>query len=145
MKNALQSGTPFAFAMIVVFALFMLYEIYADWRAPKSKRIVGVTAPVETSGGFRKGGLVPTEIAYRPDGILSTIMLLRFGFFMLALTFRSLTSVNRCLQVMQPTIQLPPEPARVLTDYEKAWSDRDGAALARPFVEDGFVLPDSRP
>jgi len=46
-------------------------------------------------------------------------------------------------EATQPSIQLPPELARVLTDYEKAWSARDGAALARLFAEDGFVLPDS--
>ena len=37
MKNALQSVTRFGWALVVIFALFMLYEIYADWRAPKSK------------------------------------------------------------------------------------------------------------
>jgi ketosteroid isomerase-like protein len=39
-----------------------------------------------------------------------------------------------------PSIQLPPELARVLTDYEKAWRARDAAALARLFAEDGFVM-----
>jgi ketosteroid isomerase-like protein len=41
----------------------------------------------------------------------------------------------------QPSVKLPPELARVLTDYEAAWSQRDAAALARLFAEDGFVLP----
>ena len=41
----------------------------------------------------------------------------------------------------QPSVQLPPELARVLTDYEQAWSSRDAGALARLFAEDGFVLP----
>jgi len=36
---------------------------------------------------------------------------------------------------------LPPELARVLTEYEAAWRVGDGAALARLFEEDGFVLP----
>ena len=40
----------------------------------------------------------------------------------------------------QPSIQLPPELARVLTDYETAWRARDAAALARLFAEDGFVM-----
>ena len=44
----------------------------------------------------------------------------------------------------QPSIQLPPELARVLTDYESAWRARDAAALARLFVEDGFVLSTDR-
>ena len=40
-----------------------------------------------------------------------------------------------------PLIRLPPELARVLTEYEAAWRVGDGAALARLFEEDGFVLP----
>jgi ketosteroid isomerase-like protein len=40
-----------------------------------------------------------------------------------------------------PSVTLPPELARVLTDYESAWGKRDAAALARLFAEDGFVLP----
>ena len=40
----------------------------------------------------------------------------------------------------QPSIQLPPELARVLTDYEVAWRARDSAGLARLFAEDGFVM-----
>src|SRR5262245_23693788 len=41
----------------------------------------------------------------------------------------------------QPTVAMPPEIARVLTDYQAAWSRRDSAALSRLFAEDGFVLP----
>jgi ketosteroid isomerase-like protein len=44
-----------------------------------------------------------------------------------------------------PTITLPPELARVLTDYETAWRARDPAALARLFAEDGFALSPSSP
>ena len=40
-----------------------------------------------------------------------------------------------------PSVTLPPELARVLTDYENAWKKRDAAALALLFAEDGFVLP----
>jgi len=39
-----------------------------------------------------------------------------------------------------PSVTLPPELARVLTDYEKAWRAHDAAALAILFAEDGFVL-----
>lgn len=39
-----------------------------------------------------------------------------------------------------PGVALPPELARVLTDYEDAWSRKDAAALARLFAEDGWVL-----
>ncbi|HEX5720759.1 MAG TPA: SgcJ/EcaC family oxidoreductase [Thermoanaerobaculia bacterium] len=44
----------------------------------------------------------------------------------------------------EPSITLPPELARVLTDYEAAWSKKDAAALAGLFAEDGFVLPNGR-
>jgi ketosteroid isomerase-like protein len=45
----------------------------------------------------------------------------------------------------QPTVELPPELARVLTDYETAWAARDAKALAALFAEDGFVLPSGKP
>jgi ketosteroid isomerase-like protein len=44
-----------------------------------------------------------------------------------------------------PSVALPPELARVLTDYEKAWAAKDAAALARLFAEDGFVLQRNKP
>jgi ketosteroid isomerase-like protein len=45
----------------------------------------------------------------------------------------------------QPSVTLPPELARVLTDYEAAWGSRDAAGLARIFAEDGFVLQGGKP
>lgn len=45
----------------------------------------------------------------------------------------------------EPTVALPPALARVLTDYEAAWSRKDAAALAALFAEDGFVLPGGHP
>lgn len=45
----------------------------------------------------------------------------------------------------EPSVTLPPELARVLTDYEAAWSKKDAAALAGLFAEDGFVLPNGGP
>jgi ketosteroid isomerase-like protein len=45
----------------------------------------------------------------------------------------------------QPSVKLPPELARVLTDYEAAWRIGDWAALARLFDEDGFVLANGEP
>ena len=39
-----------------------------------------------------------------------------------------------------PSVTLPPPLARILTDYEAAWSRKDAAALAALFAEDGFVL-----
>jgi ketosteroid isomerase-like protein len=44
-----------------------------------------------------------------------------------------------------PSIPLPPELARVLTDYETAWRNKDAAALAELFAEDGFVLSSGVP
>ncbi len=41
----------------------------------------------------------------------------------------------------EPSVTLPPDLARVLRDYETAWGQRDAAALASLFAEDGFVLP----
>jgi ketosteroid isomerase-like protein len=46
---------------------------------------------------------------------------------------------------VQPSIKLPPELSRVLTDYEAAWQAKDAAALARLFAEDGFVLSNGAP
>jgi ketosteroid isomerase-like protein len=43
------------------------------------------------------------------------------------------------------SVTLPPELARVLTDYETAWRAKDAAALARLFAEDGFVLGNGAP
>jgi len=48
-------------------------------------------------------------------------------------------------QSSQPTIALPPDLARILTDYEKAWRAQDGEALASLFTEDGFVLSSGMP
>lgn len=44
-----------------------------------------------------------------------------------------------------PSVSLPPELARVLSDYETAWQARDAAALAALFAEDGFVLANGMP
>jgi ketosteroid isomerase-like protein len=45
----------------------------------------------------------------------------------------------------QPSVTLPAPLARVLTDYEVAWRNKDAAALAALFPEDGFVLPNGAP
>ncbi len=44
-----------------------------------------------------------------------------------------------------PSVTLPPELQRVLTDYETAWGRKDAAGLAALFAEDGFVLSGGRP
>lgn len=43
------------------------------------------------------------------------------------------------------SISLPAPLARVLTDYEVAWQNKDAAALAGLFAEDGFVLSSGVP
>jgi ketosteroid isomerase-like protein len=45
----------------------------------------------------------------------------------------------------EPSVSLPRELARVLTEYENAWSTGDAAALAGLFAEDGFVLANESP
>jgi uncharacterized protein (TIGR02246 family) len=47
--------------------------------------------------------------------------------------------------MLMSSVTLPPELARVLTDYEKFWRRGDGAALAGLFDDDGFVLPNGAP
>lgn len=44
-----------------------------------------------------------------------------------------------------PTIQLPAELDRVLRAYERAWSSKDAAGLARLFMTDGMALPNGTP
>ena len=44
-----------------------------------------------------------------------------------------------------PSVTLPAPLARVLTDYETAWQNKDAAALAALFTEDGFVLSSGNP
>ncbi|HEX4439727.1 MAG TPA: nuclear transport factor 2 family protein [Thermoanaerobaculia bacterium] len=43
------------------------------------------------------------------------------------------------------SVSLPSELARVLTDYEDAWSRKDAQALAALFAEDGWVLSNGAP
>jgi ketosteroid isomerase-like protein len=44
-----------------------------------------------------------------------------------------------------PSVQLPAELARVLADYQRAWQQKDAAALAALFAENGFVLSSGAP
>jgi ketosteroid isomerase-like protein len=65
---------------------------------------------------------------------------MRRGIVLLALLLSSLT-----LAAEPESVTLPPPLARVLTDYEAAWRSKDAAALAKLFVEDGFVLSSGGP
>src|SRR4026207_123006 len=44
-----------------------------------------------------------------------------------------------------PSVQLPGNLARVLTDYEDAWQKKDAKALAALFAPNGFVLASGSP
>ena len=46
---------------------------------------------------------------------------------------------------IEPSIVLPPELARVLSDYESAWRAKDSTSLSKLFAEDGFVLSSGHP
>jgi ketosteroid isomerase-like protein len=56
-----------------------------------------------------------------------------------------LVFLTAILLAQEPTVDLPPELARVLTDYEAAWAARDAKALAGLFAEDGYVLSGGEP
>lgn len=44
-----------------------------------------------------------------------------------------------------PTVPLPPDIARVLQDYSRAWQANDPTALAQLFTADGMALPSGKP
>src|ERR1700736_2692098 len=62
---------------------------------------------------------------------------------LLAAVFSIILTIPASAQ--QSSVTLPPELARVLTDYESAWRRGDGAALASLFSDDGFVLSNGEP
>lgn len=59
----------------------------------------------------------------------------------MTLLVAALAAAQQETPAAEPSVSLPPELARVLTDYEAAWSKKDAAGLAVLFAEDGFVLP----
>ncbi len=52
---------------------------------------------------------------------------------------------QQAAKLPEASITLPPSLARVLTDYENGWKAGNAAALARLFIEDGFVLSPGQP
>jgi ketosteroid isomerase-like protein len=52
---------------------------------------------------------------------------------------------GRQAPALPPSVELPKDLARVLTDYEQAWTARDARGLAALFADDGFVLSNGRP
>jgi ketosteroid isomerase-like protein len=63
----------------------------------------------------------------------------------IALGLAGATSAQAPEGAQLPSVTLPPPLARVLTDYEAAWRNKDTAALAALFREDGFVLSSGAP
>lgn len=63
----------------------------------------------------------------------------------LFLTSPTVAAQQQTAGAQEPSVKLPTALARVLTDYEAAWRNRDAAALARLFADDGFVLPNGQP
>ena len=63
----------------------------------------------------------------------------------MSLVFAASVAAQPPVQAKQPGIQLPADLARVLTDYEIAWRNKDAPALAALFAEDGFVLSSGSP
>ncbi|HSN71175.1 MAG TPA: DUF4440 domain-containing protein [Steroidobacteraceae bacterium] len=57
----------------------------------------------------------------------------------------ALLSARTSLGEQLPSVTLPPELARVLEDYRRAWEANDPGALAQLFVADGVALPNGRP
>jgi acetyl esterase/lipase len=63
----------------------------------------------------------------------------------LPLAARAGAQAAAAVDAPQPSVELAPELARVLRDYEAAWQKRDAAGLAALFAEDGYVMADGRP
>ncbi|MCU1263940.1 MAG: nuclear transport factor 2 family protein [Acidobacteria bacterium] len=57
---------------------------------------------------------------------------------------REETEVKAAAETAEPSVALPTELARVLSDYETGWKAGDAAALASLFTEDGLVLTEGR-
>src|SRR5580704_12812607 len=97
--------------------------------------------PQEARGGAANGHLL-RKLDREVAGMRHIFLGLSL-FFSVAGVFQQ--SPGTAEPVQQPSVSLPPELARVLTDYERAWSKGDSAGLAELFAEDGFVLSRENP
>jgi uncharacterized protein (TIGR02246 family) len=70
---------------------------------------------------------------------------LRLGLCLLLLSAAPVAARQESPVEQLPTVVLPPELQRVLSDYEVAWQAGDAAALAGLFAPDGFVMAGGRP
>lgn len=77
-----------------------------------------------------------------PWGLASPLAALAIGVILFTRMFAAETPL---VSKEATGVRLPPELARVLTDYEAAWRIGDGEALSRLFAEDGVVLPNGGP
>ena len=55
------------------------------------------------------------------------------------------SSASASATPLPASVELPADLARVLRDYEKAWTAGDTAALAALFTSDGYALPNGQP
>lgn len=67
-----------------------------------------------------------------------------------ALAFLLFSATLSAFALAQPAVapaavELPADLARVLRDYEKAWSAGDTAGLAGLFVDGGYAMPNGQP
>jgi uncharacterized protein (TIGR02246 family) len=67
----------------------------------------------------------------------------RFVIGVLMLTACARAAAQQPPAAPEPSIELPAALARVLTDYETAWRNRDATALARLFADDRVVVPNA--
>ncbi len=63
------------------------------------------------------------------------------GVLALFLSMAIVAAAQQPAATAEPSVVLPKELARVLTDYEEAWKAKDAASLSKLFAEDGYVLP----
>lgn len=80
---------------------------------------------------------------YSPPGSIMKASLVLFS-LVVATSVGAQAPTDSAVATQPPSVELPPELARVLTDYEVAWR-KGGAEVAKLFTEDGFVLPGGRP
>lgn len=128
--------------LVFVLRWISLFEV-SSWRRIQStpiKRLHRTIPPAPFSGE-------PNVLQASPEDTLEVKMMIqRFVLATVVSVFSlGLAAVCHAEPSPLPTITLPPELARVLTDYEDAWQAKDEKALAALFAEDGFVLSGGRP
>jgi ketosteroid isomerase-like protein len=75
---------------------------------------------------------------------LSIVLLLLLASTVIGIPGAAQTPSDSAAAKQLPSVELPPDLARVLSDYEAAYR-KTGTAVAELFVDDGFVLTGGRP